>query len=177
MMLRVTCQKFTATRSGPMYSKFCSGKSAAVTTARTPGSAAARLVSMETMRACACGERRILPTKVPGIFMSAPYMARPVTLGTPSGRTGLVPTHLKPLRASATFTWSSIVLSLARGGYSRPAGSRAAAGNASPLSGVQGNRANLRRVSEGARHGSLTRFAPRTDLGPLRGPSPREREK
>ena len=104
MMLRVTCQKFTATRSGPMYSNFCSGKSCAVTTVRTPGSAAARDVSMERTRAWACGERRILPTRVPGIFMSAPYIARPVTLGTPSGRTGLVPTHLKPLRASVTFT-------------------------------------------------------------------------
>ena len=66
MMLRVTCQKFTATRSGPMYSNFWSGKSVAVTTAFTPGSAAAFEVSIERMRACACGERRILPYSMPG---------------------------------------------------------------------------------------------------------------
>jgi hypothetical protein len=31
---------------------------------------------------------------MPGIAMSAPYWARPVTFGTPSGRIGRVPTHL-----------------------------------------------------------------------------------
>ena len=30
--------------------------------------------------------------KMPGIFMSAPKLARPVTLSTPSGRMGRVPT-------------------------------------------------------------------------------------
>src|SRR5665213_3090612 len=38
MTLRVTCQKLTATRSGPMYSNLWSGKSAPVITALTPGS-------------------------------------------------------------------------------------------------------------------------------------------
>ena len=37
-----------------------SGKSAAVTTASTPGSASAREVSMRRMRACACGLRSML---------------------------------------------------------------------------------------------------------------------
>ena len=66
MTLRVTCQKLTATRSGPMYSNLWSGKSFAVTTALTPGSAAAFEVSIERMRACACGERRILPIERAG---------------------------------------------------------------------------------------------------------------
>src|SRR5438128_12388730 len=46
------------------------------------------------MRAWACGERMTLPHNMPGIAMSAPYIARPVTFGTPSGRIGRVPTHL-----------------------------------------------------------------------------------
>ena len=95
MMLRLTCQKFTATRSGPIYSNFWSGKSFAVTTALTPGSFSAFEVSIDLIRACACGERRMRPYSMPAIFMSAPYSARPVTLGTPSGRMGRVPTHLK----------------------------------------------------------------------------------
>src|SRR5262249_53543701 len=74
--------------------KGCSGKSADVTTALTPGSAAAFAISIERMRAWACGERRMRPTSMPGIARSAPYCARPVTFGTPSGRTGRVPTHL-----------------------------------------------------------------------------------
>ena len=61
MTLRVMCQKFCATRSGPRYSNFWSGKSLAVTTALTPGKASAFEVSIERMRACACGERMILP--------------------------------------------------------------------------------------------------------------------
>src|SRR5215510_13438939 len=94
MMLRVICQKFCATRSGPTYANGCSGKSADVTTALTPGNAAAFAISIERMRAWACGERRMRPTSMPGIARSAPYCARPVTFGTPSGRTGRVPTHL-----------------------------------------------------------------------------------
>src|SRR5512146_3037665 len=100
MMLRVMCQKFCATRSGPTYSNFCSGKSAEGTIALTPGSAAAFEVSIERMRAWACGERKIRPTNSPGIDKSAPYWAVPVTFGTPSGRTGRVPTHLNCLTAS-----------------------------------------------------------------------------
>jgi hypothetical protein len=47
------------------------------------------------------------PTSMPGITMSAPYCAVPVTFGTPSGRIGRVPTHLNPLalsRAATSFT-------------------------------------------------------------------------
>jgi len=104
MMLRVMCQKFCATRSGPTYSNFCSGKSADVTTALTPGSAAAFEMSIERMRAWACGERRTRPTSIPGIAMSEPYCAVPVTFGTPSGRTGRVPTHLNGFTESREMT-------------------------------------------------------------------------
>ena len=68
------------------------GRSSAVITACTPGSFNALLVSIDTMRACACGERFTLPHSMPGRTESAPNMARPVTLSTPSGRTGRVPT-------------------------------------------------------------------------------------
>ena len=65
-----------------------SGKSSAVTTAFTPGRASALLVSIETIRACACGERRILPHSMPDARVSAANTARPVTLSTPSGTDG-----------------------------------------------------------------------------------------
>src|SRR5688572_24883785 len=94
MMLRVMCQKLTATRSGPRYSNLWSGRSFEVITAFTPFSFSALDVSIERIRACACGERRILPQSMPGREKSAPYCARPVTFGTPSGRTGLWPTTL-----------------------------------------------------------------------------------
>ena len=131
MMLRVTCQKFTATRSGPIYSNFCSGKSAAVTTAFTPGSAFAFEVSIERIFACACGERRIFPVRVPGMVRSAPNWARPVTFGTPSGRIGRVPTHLKRLNCSAVIG-VSFTGHLGRSGAAVPttAGKRSVGGNA-----------------------------------------------
>ena len=105
-MLRVTCQKFTATRSGPMNSFRCSGRSLAVMTAFTPCSFSAAEVSIDRMRAWACGERNTFPYSIPGSFRSAPYIARPVTLGTPSGRIGRVPTHLNRLTESLTMTES-----------------------------------------------------------------------
>src|SRR5712672_1934786 len=74
------------------FSGGTSGKSARVTTAFTPGSASALATSIDMIRACAYGLRLILPHSMPGIFMSAPKLARPVTLSTPSGRIGRVPT-------------------------------------------------------------------------------------
>src|SRR5262247_4462602 len=62
------------------------GMSLAVMTARTPGSALARLVSMRTMRACACGLRSSLACRRPRGLMSATYCTRPVTFSGPSGR-------------------------------------------------------------------------------------------
>ena len=52
---------------------------------------------MERMRACAWGLLRTRPTSMPGSDMSAPNLARPVTLSTPSGRQGRVPTYLSLL--------------------------------------------------------------------------------
>src|SRR6516165_12502450 len=69
-----------------------SGKSARVVTALTPGKAIALSVLIDTIRAWAYGLRLILPHNMPGNFMSAPKLARPVTLSTPSGRMGRVPT-------------------------------------------------------------------------------------
>src|SRR5215467_235414 len=62
------------------------GMSLAVMTARTPGSALARLVSIRTMRACACGLRSSLAWSMPRGLMSATYGTRPVTFSGPSGR-------------------------------------------------------------------------------------------
>ena len=85
----------------------CSGRSAAVRTAMTPGNAAALLVSIDRIRACACGLRLILPHSIPAARVSAANSARPVTLSTPSGRIGLVPTTLSWIRDSSSgdFPW------------------------------------------------------------------------
>src|SRR6202789_1489384 len=89
----------------------------------TPGSAAAADVSIDLMRAWACGERRIFPYSIPGSFRSAPYSARPVTLGTPSGRMGRVPTHLKRFTESVTIVESFTAHSFpVFGGSQRTAG-------------------------------------------------------
>jgi hypothetical protein len=68
------------------------GEIGTVVTALTPGRAIALSVLIDTIRAWACGLRLILPHNIPGNFMSAPKLARPVTLSTPSGRIGRVPT-------------------------------------------------------------------------------------
>src|SRR3989442_12020222 len=62
------------------------GMSAAVMTARTPGSTRARLVSILTMRAWACGLRRSLACSRPRGLRSATYCTCPVTFSGPSGR-------------------------------------------------------------------------------------------
>jgi len=49
-----------------------SGKSLPVTTALTPGVRSAALVSIDTMRAWACGLRRTAPCSMPGQAASAP---------------------------------------------------------------------------------------------------------
>src|SRR6185436_9243609 len=71
-----------------------SGRSLPVMTAFTPGRASAAEVSIDLIRACACGLRSTLPCSIPGRLMSAPYLARPVTLSTPSWRIGRVPMTL-----------------------------------------------------------------------------------
>jgi hypothetical protein len=48
---------------------------------------------------------------MPGIAMSAPYWARPVTFGTPSGRIGRVPTHLNRVGAMSFIALSVVAFS------------------------------------------------------------------
>src|SRR5262244_1091031 len=82
--------------------------SAAVMTALTPGNARARLVSMLTMRACACGLRRSLACKSPRGLRSATYWTWPVTFSGPSGRGMASPT---PFTSRVVF----IVVAMDRG--------------------------------------------------------------
>ena len=67
------------------------GTSACVSTACTPGSASAAAMSIETMRACACGLRSVAPCNIPGTLRSLEYANSPLTLGTPSGRSTISP--------------------------------------------------------------------------------------
>src|SRR5688572_9966516 len=57
--------------------------SAAVRTARTPGKSRARLVSIETRRACACDERSTAACSIPGTWTSSTKRARPATNRSP----------------------------------------------------------------------------------------------
>jgi hypothetical protein len=95
MQLRDRSHKLCGAAPITRLSGGMSGKSARVVTAFTPGSAIALSVLRETIRAWACGLRLILPHSMPGIVMSAPKLARPVTLSMPSGRIGRVPTTLR----------------------------------------------------------------------------------
>ena len=88
--------------------------SAAVSTARTPASALARLVSMRLMRACACGLRSSLACSRPLGFRSATYGTWPVTFSGPSGRGMESPT---PLTSRVVFITLAMPLSFGEGGY------------------------------------------------------------
>ncbi len=68
-----------STSAAPAPASFRSGKSAPVTMAFTPGMVSASLVSIDTMRAWAWGERSTAPSNCPGSIMSAPKRALPVT--------------------------------------------------------------------------------------------------
>src|SRR5262245_13262451 len=70
-----------------------SGRSAEVTTAFTPGKVRALEASIRRILACACGLRSTRPQSMSGKDRSAPKLARPVTLSTPSCRIGRVPTQ------------------------------------------------------------------------------------
>ena len=63
-----------------------------MTIASTPGIASAALVSIATIRAWACGLRSTAPCNSSLGRTSAPNTAAPITLSTPSGRTGREPT-------------------------------------------------------------------------------------
>ena len=54
-----------------IHARLCCAISSPVTTATTPGSAAAADVSIESMRACAYGLRRISMWSIPGSMMSS----------------------------------------------------------------------------------------------------------
>src|SRR5918996_3737699 len=86
-----------------MNSEGMSWKSSRVITALTPGSARALEMSIDLILACGWGLLRTLPTSMPGKEKSAPKRARPVTLSTPSGRTGRVPIHFKAGWISSLF--------------------------------------------------------------------------
>ena len=68
------------------------GTSSDVRMAFTPGSRAARLVSMLTIRAWACGLRLILACSMPGRRMSPVYLAAPVAFSMPSTLGSRLPT-------------------------------------------------------------------------------------
>ena len=67
-------RNFRFTAPSPRFSILsgASGRSRCVTTALTPGSASALLVSIDLMRAWACGLRSTLPYSMPGRRTSAP---------------------------------------------------------------------------------------------------------
>src|SRR5215471_8833277 len=92
MQLRDRSRKFIGPSPTNASSDGIGGKSAQVTTALTPGNLSAFSALIDMIRAWAWGLRLILPHSMPGIVMSAPKLARPVTLSTPSGRIGRVPT-------------------------------------------------------------------------------------
>src|SRR5205807_9549775 len=92
MQLRDRSRKFIGPSPTNASSLAIGGKSSEVTMALTPGSFSALSILIDMMRAWACGLRLTLPHSMPGMTMSAPKLARPVTLSTPSGRIGRVPT-------------------------------------------------------------------------------------
>src|SRR6266849_5231572 len=106
MQLYERSRKFIGPSPTNASSDGISAKPADVTTALTPGNASALSVLIDTMRACACGLRFTLPHSMPGIVMSAPKAARPITLSTPSGRIGLVPTTLREALSRYVMSYS-----------------------------------------------------------------------
>ena len=95
------------------------GTSACVSTACTPGSAAAALVSSERIRARGCGLRSVAPQSMPSMPMSDEYSNSPRTFGIPSARSGLEPMPPAASRGRAGAT-GAVMRRAAR----RPAGPR-----------------------------------------------------
>src|SRR5262245_55256021 len=98
------------------------GMSAAVMTARTPGSALAREVSMRLIRACACGLRSSLACSMPLGLRSATYSVRPVTFSAPSARGMESPTPFTPRVVFITVAMASTPPSRRGGGCLRDRG-------------------------------------------------------
>ena len=82
-----------ARRRSAVIGSISSAASAPVRTATTPGSAFARDVSIERMRAFACGLRRTAPWSIPVTVTSPTYCARPVRSLGSSLRGTLLPTQ------------------------------------------------------------------------------------
>ncbi len=84
--------KRTFVRASGYWSLFMSpksssfGRSSCVSTARTPGSARALVVSIDRIRACGCGLRSVAPCSIPCRQRSLAYSNSPFTFGGPSGR-------------------------------------------------------------------------------------------
>src|SRR5262245_41487811 len=100
--------------------RFSSGMSAAVRTARTPGSARAFSVLMRTMRACAWGLLRSLAWSRPRGLRSATYWTWPVTFSGPSGRGMESPIPLTSRVVFITVAMAMRLLSCARPGRRGP---------------------------------------------------------
>src|SRR3974377_1677672 len=81
-------------------------------TARTPGRAFARVVSIRTMRACACGHRSSLPCSMPGMLRSSAYSAWPQAFGIPSFFGVGWPTTSKVLRTGLFISAPALLLEL-----------------------------------------------------------------
>src|SRR6185503_11821895 len=129
-----------------MNSEGWSLKSMPVTTALTPASFWAAEVSIDFMRACACGLLSTLPTIWPAMAKSAPNLARPVTLSTPSGRSGRVPTHLNSEPGSFTFSCIGSGSSHLGGGVHHRANDLVVAGAAAQVAGQPVAQLGLARV-------------------------------
>ncbi len=78
------------------------GASLPVTTATTPSSFSARVVSMFLMRACGCGECRILPYSMPATERSSVYLPAPVVLPAAS----IIAIALPIMEKSVVAGWS-----------------------------------------------------------------------
>src|SRR5262245_25427801 len=98
------------------------GMSAAVMTARTPGRALAREVSMRLIRAWACGLRSSLACSMPLGLRSATYSVRPVTFSAPSARGIESPTPFTPRVVFITVAMASTPPSRRGGGCLRDRG-------------------------------------------------------
>ena len=81
--------------------------SACVSTPCTPLRASAGVMSIETMRACACGLRSVWPHSIPAACRSDEYANSPRTLGGASGRVADSPT-----RPSVTRVTVSVVVTV-----------------------------------------------------------------
>src|ERR1700736_4559097 len=84
------------------------GRSSPVSTASTPGSARARLISTLSRRACGCGLRRIRPYTIRGRARSSANFVCPLTLAKASGLVSDLPTMASSSATTATSRGSEL---------------------------------------------------------------------